>query len=183
MLAGLDPVIIIQLSKLATPSTIAAIGRIPLLSQVPTLIDQPPIPIYLSERLTGLFVDTESKNVTIETDTETLSNGQPPDVNQKGIAAGVSINLFAKKDSVGLTLLSALIDILFDKVSSKEYSITYLHGPITVFRGVLHDFVVEVEPNTDKMSVKIELSKGTKQPTKPAAIGAVPGFTGTIPGT
>lgn len=78
--------------------------------------------------------------------------------------------------------VSAMIDQAFDKVSSSEYAITYLHGPITIFRGLLNSFSSEAVPGTDKLHIKIGLSRGTKNPTKPAAVPTVPGSPGIIPG-
>lgn len=188
MLGGIDPVIIFQFSKLAESVTSdvgpvqPTVAKIPFISSIPTLIDQPPIPIYLSETLTGIYIDSEDKNVDIETETQTMADGSAPDVSQRGLASTISVNLVARSDSIGLTLLSAMIDQLFDKVTSKEYAITYLHGPITVFRGILHSFSVNKQSGNDLLSIKIELSKGTKEPTKKALIPSVPGYTGTIPG-
>jgi len=181
MLGGLDPVIIFQFSALA-PSLGAQLAKIPIAASLPTLIDQPPIPIYLSETLFNIVIDGESKSVDIDTTTETLTDGSPPTVSQKGIQSGVTIEIEGKRDSVALTLLSAMVDLVFDKVSSAEYSITYLHGPITIFQGLLTTFTSESVPGTDKLSIKIGLSRGKKNPTKPAAVPSVPGFAGTIPG-
>jgi hypothetical protein len=181
MLGGLDPVIIFQFSALA-PSLADALSKIPVIAKIPTLIDQPPIPIYLSETVFNIVIDGESKSVDIETTTETMSDGSSPDVNQKGIQSSVEINIEGKKDSVALTLLSALVDIAFDKVTSKEYAITYLHGATTVFRAVLHTYSVETVPGTDKLSVKIGLSRGQKNPSKPSPIVSVPGSAGVLPG-
>lgn len=180
MLNGLDPVLIFQFSKLA-PVAGATVAKIPVISSIPTVIDQPPIPIYLSEQATGIMIDVEDKNVDIETDTETKTDGSDPDVNQKGIANVVSVQLTAKKDSIGMTLLSSLIDYVYDKSTSKEYAITYLHGAITVFRGVLHSFSINQTADNDLLSVKIEISKGTKNPTKQPSTITVPGQVGPIP--
>ena len=182
MLNGIDPIIIFQFSKLANTALASVIGRIPIVSEIPTLIPMPPIPIYLSETLTEIQVDNESKNVDLETNTETMSDATTPDVNQRGIGNVVSINLTAKKSSVGVTLLSAMIDQLFDKATSKEYAITYLHGPITVFGGVLHSYSVEQGADNDLLSIKIELSKGQQQPVKPPGIPSVPGIEAPFPG-
>jgi len=163
MLNGADPVIIFQFSKLA-PSVGGVISSIPVIADIPTLVEQPPIPIYLSQSLTGVYIESEDKDVDIETDTQTLSDGKTPDVNQKGIASGVTINLRAKKSSIGVALLSAMIDVIFDKVSSKEYAISYLNGATTVFRGVLQSYAVNQNSDNDLLSIKIQLSKGTKNP-------------------
>lgn len=187
MLGGLDPVIIFQFSRnvdsdFIGPPEPSPLARIPIISQIPTVVDEPPIPIYLSENFTGIFIDNEDKNIDIQTETETLSNGGTPDVNQKGIANIVTINLLAKKDSIYLALLSVMADVCYEKVTSKEYSITYLHGPIIVFRGLVHSIGLSQNADNDLMNVKIEITKGSKNPTKPSGVPTVPGFTGTIPG-
>ena len=181
MLGGLDPVIIFQFKKLA-PTLGPTLAKIPVISSIPTLIDLPPIPVYLSETLFNIVINGESKTVDIETDTETLTNGQPPDVNQKGIQSSIEINIEGKQDSVALTLLSALIDLAFDKVSSKEYQISYMHGAVTIFGGLLHSYSVETIEGTDKLGIKINISKGSKNLTKPNEVPVVPGFVGTLPG-
>ncbi len=181
MLGGIDPVIIFQFSALV-PTLGAQLAKIPFAADIPTLLDQPPIPIYLSETLFNIVIDGESKNVDIDTTTETLSDGSAPVVTQKGIQSGITIEIEGKKDSVALILLSAMVDQVFDKVSSSEYSITYLHGPITIFRGLITTFSSEAVQGTDKLHIKIGLSKGKKNPTKPASIPSVPGVPGIIPG-
>lgn len=187
MLGGIDPIIIIQLAKNIDPTFVGPeqpgiLSRIPVVSQIPTVVDQPPIPIYLSENLTGIFVDSEDKNVDIQTSVETLSNGEEPDVNQKGIGSTVTINLIAKKDSIAMSLLSGLMDQVFEKLSSKEYAISYLHGPVTIFRALLQSYQVSQVADTDILNIRIELTKGAKTPVKAPALEAVPGFQGTLPG-
>ncbi len=181
MLGGLDPVLIFQFSKLA-PTVGTVLARIPLVSQIPTLVPMPPIPVYLSEQLFNIVIVSEGKSVDIETDTETLTSGATPDVNQKGIQSSIEISIEGKKDSVVLILLSSLIDLVYEKASSKEYQISYMHGAITVFGGVLHSYSVETIEGTDKLGIKFSISKGSKNPTKPDATPAVPGQVGTLPG-
>ena len=180
MLNGIDPIIIFQFSKLA-PKLGETIAKIPVISEIPTLIEMPPIPIYISQTATGLQIDSEDKNVDISTMTETKTDGSTPDVDQKGIGSVIAINMVAKKDSLGLALLSAMIDQIFEKVTSKEYAITYLHGPITIFRGVLHSYSVNQNAENELLTIKIELSKGEKQPTKQAEVPTVQPTTGPVP--
>ncbi len=180
MLGGLDPVVIFQFSALA-PTLGAAISRIPLSSSVPSLIAMPPIPVYLSEKLFNIVIGGTSKKVDIETDTETLTNGASPDTNQKGIQSSVEISITGKQDSVALTLLSALIDQVYEKVTSKEYSISFMYGATTIFNALLHSYSVETIEGTDKLEIKVVLSRGTKNPIKAGSIGSVPGSTGSIP--
>jgi len=182
MLGGLDPVIIFQFSKLAGTSIGSSLSRIPVLSQIPLAVEMPPIPVYFSERLFNIVIVSAAKNVDIETSTETLATGKTPDINQKGIQSSVSINIEGNRNSIALTLLGSLVDSVYDKVTSKEYSISFLYGSTTVFRGVLHSFSSETIEGTDKLSVKIIISKGAKNPTKDNPINDVPGSNVAIPG-
>lgn len=180
MLGGLDPVIIFHFKK-KVAAAVDATTQIPVVSQTPTLVDLPPIPVYLSEKLFNIAIGGTSKSVDIETDTETLTNGLAPDVNQKGIQSSVEVNIEGKQDSVALTLLSAMIDQVYDRVSSKEYAISFLYGATTIFQAVLHSYSAETVEGTDKLSIKIKLSKGSKNPTKSAAVPTVPGASNVIP--
>ena len=181
MLGGLDPVIIFQFSVL--PKSIgAALSKIPVISSIPTVVDQPPIPIYLSERLFNIVISGTSKSVDIETDTETLTSGGTPDINQKGIQSGIEVSIEGKQDSVALTLLSAMIDQVFEKATSKEYAISFIYGATTVFRGLLHTYSVETIEGTDKLLIKIGLSKGSKNPVKSTGVPTLSGTVGALPG-
>ena len=182
MLGGIDPIIIFHRYKKVADASATVTSTIPVVAKPDIYIPLPPIPIYLSENLTGMFIDSESKNIDIETETQTFSDGSTPAVNQRGIASGVSIQITAKKDSLGMILLASLMDTLMDKVTSKEYAITYLHGATTIFYGLLHTFSVEQTSQNELLSIKVELSKGSKQPVKPVTIAPVPGLTGALPG-
>lgn len=159
MLGGIDPILIFQF-KNSFPKVSDQLSKIPLVNDIPTIVEEPPIPVYLSERLTGLIIDNESKNIDASTSMETKTDGSDPDVNQKGVGSVVSIDIIGKKDSIGLTLLSAFAEKILDKMTSKEYAVSYLNGPITVFRGVMHSFSVSQSPNTDKLMIKLEISRG-----------------------
>lgn len=178
MLNGIDPIIIFQFGKKVPDTVGESLAKIPLASRIANIIEYPPIPIYLSEKLTGLFIDTESKNVDIDTNTETLPDGTTPEVTQKGINSTVTVNLTANKDSIGLSLLSAMIDLLFEKCSSKEYSITYLHGATTIFRGVLQSYQVNQSAQNDLLNIQLEISKGQKSPEAPEPVLEVPPIDG-----
>lgn len=172
MLNGLEPVIIFQFKKKVDstfigPQQQTLIERIPIISQIPTFVEEPPIPIYLSSKLTGLFIDAETKSIDANTDMETKTDGTAPDVQQKGLASTVKVELRASKNSIGVTLISAMLDQIFDKLTSKEYSITYLHGAITIFRGLIHSFSISQEANTDLYLISLELSRGSTKTPKP----------------
>lgn len=166
MLNGLDPILIFQFKQLAGTQFAEILSDVPLISKIPTLVDEPPIPIYLSESLTGLFVDTEDKNIDIVTDIQTQSNGEQPLKKQRGLSSIQTINITGKKDSIGVSILTALCDSAFDKATSAEYTISYLHGAVTIFRATLEGFSVNQNANSELLSISISLSKGEKAPTE-----------------
>lgn len=160
MLNGIDPIIIFNFSKLL-PDLKDAVSGSPILSKVVDKIGLPPIPIYLSEKLTGIYIDSEDKSIEIETSTETTTDGKTPVANQRGILSTVRINMVANSDSLGMTLLSALADLIFQKVTSKEYSIYYFHGGVTVFGGLLHSFNITQGSTNTLYNITMELSRST----------------------
>jgi len=180
MLGGVDPIIIFQFSVLA-PTLSSSVSSIPIISQIPTLIEQPPIPLYMSETLTGILIDSEDKNIDIDTSVETLTDGKTPDVSQKGINSSVTINMRARKDSVGIMLLSAMMDLVFDRLTSKEYAVSYLNGATTIFRGVIQSYAVNQNAGDEMLSIKLEISKGAKTPVKTETPITVPKTTGALP--
>lgn len=165
MLGGIDPILIFDFSKLSATDE-ESLSKIPIISSIVSKIGLPPIPIYLSEKLTGLYIDSEDKNIDIETTTETLPDGSTPLINQKAINSTIRINLVAHRDSIGLTLLSAVCDLILPKVTSREYSITYLHGAVTVFAGLLHSFSINQNTQNELMNVTLEIVKTPIKPVK-----------------
>lgn len=180
MLNGIEPIIIFQFKALA-PSLSDLVAQIPVVSKFPSLIEMPPIPVYLSQSATGIYIESEDKNVDISTETQTMSDGSEPKVDQKGIGNVVRVNITGKKDSLGLALVSALIDQVFDKVTSKEYAISYLHGATTIFQGQLHSYSVQQNSSNELLTIAIELTKGTQNPTKPPDVPIVGKITGAVP--
>lgn len=177
MLNGLDPIIIFNFKKI--PAGVEGNEKIPLVASIVNAIPLPAIPIYLSERLTGVYIDSEDKNIDIHTETKTLSDGGAPEADQRGISSIVTINMIASKNSLGVALFSALADLVFPKVTSKEYSITYLHGAVTVFGGLLNSFSITQNANDDRFNIVLSLIKPPPVATK--TIPEVAKNTGTIP--
>lgn len=177
MLNGIDPVIIFQFNK-KIPNIADAIAKIPVVADIPTVVENSPIPIYLSEAITGILIDSEDLSVDIQTDTETKSDGKEPTVQQKGIASTVSINMEALKDNLNVVLLSTLAQLAFEKCSSQEYFVSYLHGSITIFRGQLTGFSINQNASSNKVMIKVELTKGSKQPQPKAETLTVPAIDG-----
>lgn len=159
MLGNLDPIIIFKLYKIL-PTAQQTLAKIPLTSQSKTKATYAIIPIYLSETITGIYIDNESKNIDIDTDTTSLNTGDPALVNQKALGSITTVNLIGKQGSIGLTILLALSELILDKVASQEYEITYMHGGVTVFAGLIHSFSYDQGTDNDLYKIKIELSKG-----------------------
>ncbi len=189
MLNGLDPIIIFLFFK-KLPPTQEALDKLGLIDQAASYLTFPPIPLYLSEKLTGMYIQSETKTLDIQTTTDGLNTGDSPLFQQKGIGSTVTVELVANKDSIGLTVLSAMSDLIFTKLRSKEYSITYVHGPITIINGLLHSFSVNQTSEDDLLRITMELSRSgdktnaTKVPNNPGPTaidgdGAVTG--GTLP--
>lgn len=180
MLNGIDPIILFNFFEL-TPSLESRLQKIPVISKLVNKVELVPIPIYLSERASGIYIDSEDKSIDIETKTETFADGSEPEIDQKGLGSIVRINLIAKKDSVGVTLISAMAEQILRKVTSKEYSIDYLHGAITVFNGKLHSFSINQNTDNDLYNISLELaSSGVKAKTQGPTI-EVPAVEGGIP--
>jgi hypothetical protein len=175
MLNGIDPILIFNFSKLTTQAK-SVIAKVPETANVISKIDLPSIPLYLSEKLTGIYIDTEEKTLDIDTSIETTILADDPIKNQRSINNSVKITMIASKDSIGLTLLSAMSDLIFPKVTSREYSITYLHGAVTVFAGLLHSFAISQNSGNTLYTITMELIRpgiGVKLP-----IPEVPGVKG-----
>ena len=180
MLNGIDPIFLFNFSKLI-PGFAETLASIPVVSSIVDTIGLPPIPLYLSEQLTGLYIDAEDKNIDIETSVETLTDGADPVVKQKGINSTVKINMIASRDSIGLTLFTAMADLIFKKVTSKEYSISYLHGTVTVFGGLLHSYSVTQNRDNDLVNVAVELSRTSVATVPKTPIPVVTKVTGALP--
>lgn len=166
----------------------AELAKIPVVAgdETDTSIPLPPIPLYLDEGLTGIYIDTESKNVDAETNSETLSDGSTIQTTQKAVNSTITINMFAKRDSIGLTILSAMMDIIYQKLTSREYQITYLHGTVTVFAGLLHSFSIQQSSENELCQISIVIvknSNNTLPKTPITVITKTIGVNPTVSGT
>ncbi len=177
MLGGIDPILIFQIFKKVevpsteTPCPCAPDGKkIPVTSKSATQKKRTTfavIPIYLSEEITGLFVETESKNIDIDTDLAALVNSELGLVNQKPLGSVTTVNLIAKKDSLAWSILLALSEMILDKLVSQDYEVSYVNGPITVFGGLIHGFSYDQDANNTLIKIKMEISKGRPKPKTP----------------
>ncbi len=180
MLNGVDPIILFQFKKLI-PAVESLFSKtsIPVVAGETSSFPLPFIPLYLSEDLTGVFIDSESKAMDIDTTIETTTDGSAPLTSQRAISNTVKIEMIARANSIGISLFAALADLIFPKVTSKEYSITYLHGAITVFDGLLHSFSITQNANDDRYNITLELIKPAA--ASKISVPIVSKVTGTVP--
>lgn len=180
MLNGIDPIIIFNF-KIKADSVLSILTDIPVVASIVNMIDLPVIPLYLSENLTGIVIDQESKSIEVDTSIDTLSNGGEAEVNQRAISSTVKIDMIASRNSLGVALFSAMSDLIFPKLTSKEYSITYLHGAVTVFGGLLHSFSISQNSNDDRYNISLELIKPKSGGIVKAAVTQVSRVVGAVP--
>lgn len=169
MLGGLDPLIVFSFPLLPVGSPAAnAIAGIPLVGETILANVAIPIPIYLSENLTGIFVQSESRSIDIDTDNQARKDGKGIITNQKGLDSIVTVEMVAKKDSIPLIILLSTCDMIFTKVVSKEYSVSYFNGATNVFNGLLHGFQTQADTDTDLLKITLQISKSNAVGTKEA---------------
>lgn len=180
MLNGIDPIILFQFKKLL-PDAESLSQKIPVVAKQSSAFPLPIIPIYLSETLTGIFITQESKNIDIDTEIDAQTSGAAPVTNQRPIQSTVKIEMEASSGSLGVLLFSALADLILPKVTSKEYSITYLHGAVTVFDGLLGAFSVTQNDNDDRYNISIEIIKPKTTGPVAAAVPVVTPVAGAVP--
>ncbi len=159
MLNGIDPIIIFTLFKNVPPPVALEPGPQPLVETSIFSIPFTPIPIYLSERVTGLYIDTQSKNIDIETKVTTLPSAESPEVTQKGVNSSVTINMLANSGSIGLTIFSAMCDLIFQRLTSKEYRIDFIDSAFSIFGGLLAGYSINQSANDSLYRISFELSK------------------------
>lgn len=164
MLNGTDPVIIFHLYK---AEALAGDETISLAATAKNLITLPAIPIYLSEEITGLYVESEDRDITVQTATESTQAGEENQVDQKASGSMLNVELTAKRNAIGLSLFLALADLILPKVTSKEYAITYLNGSTTIFLGLFEGLTTTETKNDDLVKIQLKLSKANakKKPT------------------
>jgi hypothetical protein len=182
MLNGVAPIIIFDFLATTNLDLGASFAKIPVLKTIPTF-PLPSIPIYLDENLTGLYVDSSSKNIDINTDLENNPVDKNPIVIQKGINSLITVNLKASSDSIGMILLSLLCDKIFSGLLDGRYSITYLHKSVTLFGGLLHSFSTIQNSENDLFNISLQLSRGKVNSTIQTAVAKIAQpFNGVLPG-
>lgn len=154
MLNGLAPVFIFTISPV--PKASNPLAGIPIVSDLLENVGVP-IPIYLDENLTGLYIDAEEKSIDIDNDVIAANKGGAK-VFQNPLESMVTINLLGKKDSVALMVLLAMNDLIFSKLKY-GYGISYFNGPTAIFNGLLKTFATHASTNDDLIRITMQISK------------------------
>lgn len=170
MLNGLDPLLVIVLKQKGILDFFGPQSAIA--SLVPDV--GVPIPIYLSERLTGIYVENESRSIDLITTVEPTTNMDARSVGEREVKvtqtaadSHVTVNLLASRDSILLTALIALMDLLLKRAVSAEYELHYLSGPTAIFGALLHRFATSVSRNDDLVRIEMTLSTAAKKTPVP----------------
>ncbi len=184
MLGGIAPILIFTFPPTLGIDLGSVLGGIPLIGDTLGEVGLP-IPIYLDEKLTGIYIESESKALDIDTDIVPVyrTNGSVSNfINQQGINNLVTINMLASRDSLILSVLLALNDMVFSKLVSGKYKLSYINGTTLIFGGLLHSF--NVQGNSDDTLLKITMQIQKNNQNKPSVISQylnVPAVTGVTP--
>lgn len=182
MLNGVAPLLIFNFQPVSLTAAVNALAGIPVIGSTLSSFVGIPVPLYLDEQLTGIYVESETKAIDIDTNVQARSDGKPPSVDQRGLNNLVTVNMVANRNSVVLAVLIALNDQVFSKVVSKNYSINYFNGITAIFGGLLHGFSTTTGNNDDLIRITMQISKANSQSTAPAnVVSVLPKVTGALP--
>lgn len=185
MLNGVDPLLIITFYNYGILDFLNPVSEI----GDPTHAIGVPIPIYLSERVTGIYVESETRGIDVTTKVDPVSTKNPvtlevdpPDVSQTSTDSQVTVALLANQDSIVLTALIALMDQIVSRLVTLEYSISYINGPTVIFGALLHRFGTSVSRSDNLVRIELTLSTAAKtSPTAKTPIQSVTKVSGAIP--
>ena len=127
-----------------------------------------PIPVYLDEQLTGVYVDTEKYGLSVSTDA--VVNYDPEKGNkgnlvlqQKGEGQQVVVNLLGRRDSLILNMLLPTLQSIYSKiVAKKDYRLAYFNQNTLIFNGRLASF----EINQTRQNNLVSFSIGIEVPAE-----------------
>ncbi len=169
MLGGLAPILIFSFPFDANSvnPVFNALSGIPLIGKDFATNVGVPIPLYLDENLTGLFVESENKAIDIETTIEPRFDGKAPVMTQKALNVSVTINLS---------------DLAVPKLASLKYRISYLNGPTVILGGLLSGLTVTSGSDNDLMNIALSLQKSDSLGPPPNPYNTLAPVNGTVLG-
>ena len=159
MLQGIDPVIVINLkTKIAKETGFSALVK----NTVDSFLDLNVIPIYLSEKITGLIIDSEDKSIVSAIETTETETGQDI-IKSRSVTSNLSLSIVGEETSLGIILMSSIMDVLYRKLHSLDYSIHYINKGISIFNAKLSSFNVSRDTGTTKFRISVELEYKTTE--------------------
>jgi hypothetical protein len=171
MLNGVAPLLIFTFPPLIGIDLSKILGGIPLVGDsIPNI--GTPIPIYLDEGLTGIYIESESHSIDIDTDitpkyvTNVAGVTTTSLINQTGLNNLVTINMLASRDSLLLTVLLSLTDMIFSRVTSGKYQIHYINKGTVVFGSLLHSFQTSQTSDDTLLKITMQLQKNNQNKTE-----------------
>lgn len=168
MLGGIDPILVFTFASINANATAnSAISAVPLIGDAILENLGVPIPLYLSEKLTGISVDTESIDITVDSNVQLNKVNNEAIVDQKGLNSILTVNMISTKSSLVLAALVAFTDVIFSRLVSKSAKISYIHGSTIVLNALLHSFTMRQREGSDLVDVVLQLEKSNITPVTP----------------
>lgn len=177
MLNGVAPIIIFTF-PLSNP--------VPNLTGIPTLDSLLgtigiPIPVYLDEKLTGMYVSSQEKHLDIDTQPELSSDGTQK-VTQRAVNNTVTVNFIASKDSLVLAVLLAFADEAFKRATNAKYSVTYFNGTTFVLGGKIQSLQSQDGENDTLTRITMVIHKEVQSTITKSSLTPISGSAGTAAG-
>lgn len=154
------------------PATKHFLGGIPNVQKFITWAGGTPIPIYLSEALTGILVDQESRSLNINQDREqssSIAGGEKQ--TQRGVSNSIVINLQAKKNSSLLSIFMAFADVIFSKAVENKARFSYFHGSTVINNGWLTAVSISQTADSELLDVSLTIEKPLPEVYNKGVIG------------
>lgn len=174
MLNGIAPLLIFSFPPSVPNEVFNAVNGLPIIGNNPLFQLGIPIPIYLDENLTGIYVESQSKSIDIDTDITPLyrstTNTTTSFINQSGINNLVSVQLLASRSSVLLSVILAMCDMAFDKIVQSKYTVSYINGSTLIFGGLLHSFSSQQSSTDDLVHINLQIQRNNQN--KPTAVNS-----------
>jgi|SRR5690606_14953331 len=181
MLNGQVPLIVFTFAPPVGGEVFNAISGIPIIGERVAQRIGVPLPIYLDERISGLYVTAESRSIDVETEVNSRADDKTPKVKQWSLNSTISVTMVGQRDSAALATLTAFCDLAFQKVVSQNYGISYFNGNLVVLNGLLHGFSSETGNEDDLVRVILQISRGKQEINKPEDVPFLDRVRGSVP--
>lgn len=169
MLGGIAPILIFTFPPILGIDLTSIISGIPIVGKDSLAGIGLPIPIYLDEKTTGIYVESETKAIDIDTDISPVyrktTNEITNYVNQSGVNNIVTVNMLASSENIFLSALLALNDMIFDRVAQTKYRVTYINKSTLVFGGLLHSFSTQASSNDNLLRITMQIQRNNQNKT------------------